>query len=240
MTDKQKELVEMAERAASLTDAFLTHATQAVSQYDSLCRNMAAEILCLRHALNRCAHHSDLKILHEQTRCSVCLTNELRAKIEYGAMVEGDYLRVCGELKDLRDVIRSHRDVKGDDRCWMDDADLYAALPEGYTPPARDTSVELANCERYIASRQNPATVYISPERRIETLEEQVGEAFGIVQSIMGIDLTGDDPDDLVSVLRTLQQRLDRVIKTLDTVRELQLLKIDVNALNDALDLGKV
>lgn len=70
----------------------------------------------------------------------------------------------------LRAAVRKHRDQRGDDRCWLDDEELYQALPEGYTPPARDSAVELANCQRFIACRQNPATQYVSPEREIERL----------------------------------------------------------------------
>jgi hypothetical protein len=74
----------------------------------------------------------------------------------------------------LQDAIRRHRDQRGDDRCWMDDEELYAVLPEGYTPPARDTAVELKNCERFIASRRNPTTEYVSPEREIEQLRARL------------------------------------------------------------------
>jgi len=75
------------------------------------------------------------------------------------------------DLEQLRAAIRAHRDTRGDDRCWRDDATLYAVLPEGYTPPATDTAVELERCRQFIASRQHPATVYVSPQRRIEELE---------------------------------------------------------------------
>lgn len=74
------------------------------------------------------------------------------------------------EVDRLRAAIRNHRDQRGDDKCWEDDERLYAILPEGFTPPARDSAVELANCERYIACRHNPATEYVSPEREIERL----------------------------------------------------------------------
>jgi hypothetical protein len=77
------------------------------------------------------------------------------------------YLALCA-------AVREHRDQRGDDRCWRDDRKLYAALPEGYTPPAADTEIELDNCRRYIASRQDPATAYVSPQRRIEELEAEV------------------------------------------------------------------
>lgn len=74
----------------------------------------------------------------------------------------------------LENAIRSHRDARGDDRCWMDDEELYRALPEGYTPPARDTAVELHLCERFILNRHNPHTRYTSPQRRIEELETEL------------------------------------------------------------------
>jgi hypothetical protein len=80
--------------------------------------------------------------------------------------------RQAREGERLQQAIRQHRDEKGDDRCWMDDERLYAVLPEGYTPPARDSSVELENCRRFIACRRNPATEYVSPQRRIEELQE--------------------------------------------------------------------
>lgn len=74
----------------------------------------------------------------------------------------------------LQESIRTHRDQRGDDRCWMDDEQLYAVLPEGYTPPERDTAVELERCQQYIACRRNPRTVYVSPQRRIDELEVEV------------------------------------------------------------------
>lgn len=34
-------------------------------------------------------------------------------------------------LRLLHNAIRHHRDQTGDNRCWLDDYDLYALLPEG-------------------------------------------------------------------------------------------------------------
>ena len=79
------------------------------------------------------------------------------------ALVAAEFTRQ--QIITLQNAIRKHRDQRGDDRCWMDDEELYAVLPEGYTPPERDGAVELKNCERFIASRQNPKTEYVSPER---------------------------------------------------------------------------
>lgn len=83
-------------------------------------------------------------------------------------------LEVKQQRDGLRDAIRKHRDQKGDDRCWMDDELLYQTLPEGYMPPKRDSSVELKLCEQYIKCRHHPGTEYVSPQRRIEELEEEV------------------------------------------------------------------
>lgn len=61
------------------------------------------------------------------------------------------------EIIRLRNAIRSHRDQRGDDRCWLDDEKLYAALPEGI--PAKthlDQELMLKNCARFIGTRQHP------------------------------------------------------------------------------------
>jgi hypothetical protein len=84
--------------------------------------------------------------------------------------------RLTAEVARLRAAIREHRDQRGDDRCWMDDETLYAALPEGFTPPTRDAGVELANCARFIACRGNPKTEYVSPQREIDRLRAECGE----------------------------------------------------------------
>lgn len=74
----------------------------------------------------------------------------------------------------LYKAIRAHRDARGDDRCWLDDDALYRHLPEGFTPPNRDTSVELGNCLRYIESRHDPRVTYISPQREIENQQKRI------------------------------------------------------------------
>lgn len=76
--------------------------------------------------------------------------------------------------QELEAAIRKHRDYRGDDRCWLDDEDLYRVLPEGHTPPQRDSAVELENCKRFIACRRNPATEYVSPQREIEELKRRM------------------------------------------------------------------
>src|SRR5688500_13534748 len=68
-------------------------------------------------------------------------------------------------------AIRRIRDQRGDDRCWQDFEELFKLLPEGYTPPVRDTTIELSNCRKFIDSLHNPETEYVSPQREIEDLQ---------------------------------------------------------------------
>lgn len=76
------------------------------------------------------------------------------------------------ELERLRAGVRAHRDMRGDDRCHIDDATLYALLPDGDTRPARESAVTIENCARFIECRQQ-GREYVSPERRIEELEAE-------------------------------------------------------------------
>lgn len=90
-------------------------------------------------------------------------------------------LRVTGKemyllVKKYEEGIRAHRDARGDDRCWMDDEELYKLLPEGFEPPLRDSSVELERCKQFITCRHNPSTEYVSPEREIESLKDDIKE----------------------------------------------------------------
>jgi hypothetical protein len=119
------------------------------------------------------------------------------------------------EVTRLEDAIRKHRDERGDDRCWQSDEELYRALPEGYTPPARDSAVELKNCEKYIACRHNPATEYVSPQRRIEQLERYRDEVDRI--------LAGDQLHDsrpLITIAQVRMQELKDQAKKIDELEE--------------------
>ena len=80
---------------------------------------------------------------------------------------------------ELEAAIRRHRDERGDDRCWMDDIELYKALPEGVGDADLrlcEPDVMRANCERYIAHRHNPALPYVSPQDEIDRLMKLVSD----------------------------------------------------------------
>ena len=65
---------------------------------------------------------------------------------------------LIAEVVGLRNIIREHRDQRGDDRCWLDDFLLYAALPDRI--PALSTlppkEVFMPSCERFHDTRQCP------------------------------------------------------------------------------------
>ena len=73
------------------------------------------------------------------------------------------------EVERLRAAIRKHMNERGDDRCYLSDAELYSVLPEGDTRPAVETAVTLENCARFITCRQQ-GREYVSPEREVERL----------------------------------------------------------------------
>lgn len=80
-------------------------------------------------------------------------------------------------------AIRRHRDYRGDDRCHLDDGELYAALPEGDTRPAREVAVTIENCHKYVECRQH-GREYVSPQRRIEELELEAAQLRTIIDGL--------------------------------------------------------
>ena len=83
------------------------------------------------------------------------------------------------EIKRLKSCIRFHRDIKGDDRCRLDDLKLYHdALGEGVDPfqgalPPDECMLE--SCRRYIEQRKNPEHTALMPdEMTIAQLTDEV------------------------------------------------------------------
>lgn len=63
------------------------------------------------------------------------------------------------EIRRLRTGIRKHRDQRLDDRCWMDDIELYEVLPEGIDPSFIDLrqlpkKEMMHNCDRFTDCRR--------------------------------------------------------------------------------------
>lgn len=112
---------------------------------------------------------------------AVDLQAPVRAAAKRITDLEAERTALQARVAQLEDAIRKHRDQRGDDRCWMDDDELYDVLPPAeYTDPrARrlcEPAVMLENCKRFIASRHNPDMPYVSPQRTVERLEAKVKE----------------------------------------------------------------
>lgn len=97
----------------------------------------------------------------------------VHTEADLNAMIESKN-ELIRQVNTLEAAIRKHRDFRGDNRCWIDDEELYKVLPEGYTPPDREVAVEFEFCQRFILCRRNPATEYISPQVEIERLGAEV------------------------------------------------------------------
>ena len=79
------------------------------------------------------------------------------------------------EIARLEAAIRKHRNHRGDDRCWLDDAELYQAIGASeVSVEFCDPDVMLENCKKFIARRHDKNQPYVSPQRRIEALEAEI------------------------------------------------------------------
>jgi hypothetical protein len=63
------------------------------------------------------------------------------------------------KLKELRQAIRSHRDQKGDDRCWLDDPGLWALVDGSISEPKAPPPFEemMAACRAFYVHRRSDA-----------------------------------------------------------------------------------
>ena len=148
------------------------------------------------------------------------MTDERLAEIRTGChnifSVPWMVLDLFTEVDRLRAAIRTHRDYRGNDRCYLDDRELYAVLPEGYTPCAGGVAVTIEQCEQFIRCRHDPATEYVSPQRRIEDLELEVdrlrlvvsGYEKASVLTAAGMESVCEDRDKMKHQLRAMERKM--------------------------------
>lgn len=137
-----------------------------ITELENLCicmRNTIHILIreCEEH--NKSYHHETYKHVLDKAK-ETCNTDN----VEYVTIT-----KLRNTVKALENAIRRHRDERGDDRCYTDDARLYNILPEGDTRPEKETAVTIENCARFIECRQT-GKEYVSPQRRIEELELEV------------------------------------------------------------------
>lgn len=86
-----------------------------------------------------------------------------------------DILKLASRISALENAIRTHRDMKWDDRCLEDDKTLYAVLGEplpDFALPPKDEMLE--SCRRYIEQRGCPVAKLPPDKRTIRQLEDEV------------------------------------------------------------------
>lgn len=94
----------------------------------------------------------------------------------------------------LTSAIENHKNQKGDDRCWLDDAELYAAAGlKGANTALPPLEEFISNCKRFHASRQNPEHKYVTVEELIEAAGERSNKAFLDAHHRYNIVLTQKD-----------------------------------------------
>ena len=86
------------------------------------------------------------------------------------------------EVLRLRVGIRSHRDQRLDDRCWMDDIELYDLLPEKADPNFVDLrqlpkETMMHNCDLFTTCRRTE----LSPEEAVAAYRRKLTDIDGHV-----------------------------------------------------------
>lgn len=114
------------------------------------------------------------------------------------------------EIEDLRNAIRKHRDQKNDDRCWMDDEELYAVLPEktptntALTPKPVFLESCRRFCEHFWNARQKP-----EEKKTIVPVFDQTDLAMALADALISSGLVESGTlQDVVEILeREIRER---------------------------------
>lgn len=92
-------------------------------------------------------------------------------------------------IKELEAAIKKHRDQRGDDRCWVDDQELYKMVGDEKANTALPPKeIFMENCAKFHASRQAPSYFNVtisSPKKEQQTVVVQAtseAEAAKLVQ----------------------------------------------------------
>lgn len=91
----------------------------------------------------------------------------------------------------LKAAVVLHHAQRGDDRCWLDDAELYKAAGLGPAKtglPQRD--VFLANCARFHDTRQAPADPYVTVEQMVAEVRRERDanrDSLNVIADFLGV-----------------------------------------------------
>ena len=88
-------------------------------------------------------------------------------------------MNIVNRIIELESAVRKHRDQRGDDRCWLDDQELYKVLGDNdlgnNSLPPKDKF--LKNCENYYNKRCKNADwpSYQQLEEKLNKIKEIIG-----------------------------------------------------------------
>lgn len=118
--------------------------------------------------------------------------------------------------------IRTHRDQRGDDRCWLDDVALYALLAD--TPPAAGSPRPpmpprekfLANCSRYYDARCRDAGWPSYQELEADLAdEEQLRDRLTSLLKRTAIALKGPEPPLVMWDWSDIPEKVGQLVEAL-------------------------
>ncbi len=77
---------------------------------------------------------------------------------------KNQFIEQQGRVRQLEDAIRNHRNQHGDDKCFLDDQELYKVLGDGNLGDATvgDKAAMLENCKRFINNRCESGGPWVS------------------------------------------------------------------------------
>jgi hypothetical protein len=146
------------------------------------------------------------------------------------------------EVDRLKGAIRKHRDAHGDDRCWIDDLELYRIIGDGDVDPSSlklPSKCEfLESCSRFWSQRQHPADRSIDPHcMTIAQLEAEVDRLKGVIDATRrGLGLTvmpsNDVKNSWIKEYKDIKSQRDCLLSMLyDRTQEVEILEEELRTL---------
>jgi hypothetical protein len=201
---------------------------------NSLERLQTAETALIRP----CAACKTHEALRDWDTCNLCTGLAIQAYMQYPQAAQkgwASYAELKDENERLRAAIINHRSQKADDRCWMDDEELYKVLGDCIEADfgVGDKAAMLKNCERFLEQRCVGGNwpSYAELERRLaQALAEKaylenavngyasrdVGAKFSARVVYKGLEVAVDSLEDLDAIVERIATEQPRSLKIFD------------------------
>ena len=118
------------------------------------------------------------------------------------------------EIDRLKSAIRKHRDQRGDDRCQLDDEELYAAIGArgDYNPILPPKCEFLESCSRFWEQRQSALTKARAGQDSPKTIRQLEEENARLLESLGKENATRELLTDRIEKMRTALELVDACI----------------------------